>query len=52
LGKQVDESLLARIAKLVQKQTSPVRTTLVQANYRRQVAAVTAQRLVKELSAL
>jgi 4-hydroxybenzoyl-CoA reductase subunit beta len=52
VGKQVDESLLARISKLVQKQASPVRTTLVQANYRRQVAAVTAQRLVKELAAL
>jgi 4-hydroxybenzoyl-CoA reductase subunit beta len=52
LGKQVDEALLARISKLVQKQTSPVRTTLAQANYRRQVAAVTAQRLVKELAAL
>lgn len=52
VGKQVDEALLARISKLVQKQTSPVRTTLVHANYRRQVAAVTAQRLVKELAAL
>lgn len=52
VGKQVDEALLARISKLVQKQTSPVRTTLAQANYRRQVAAVTAQRLVKELAAV
>lgn len=50
-GKQVDDSVLAKIGKLVQKQASPVRTTLAQANYRRQVAAVTAQRLVKELAA-
>ncbi|OGA73780.1 MAG: hypothetical protein A3G81_28395 [Betaproteobacteria bacterium RIFCSPLOWO2_12_FULL_65_14] len=52
VGKQIDESLLARLSKLVQKQAGPVRTTLAQANYRRQVAAVTAQRLVKELAAL
>jgi len=52
VGKQVDDALLAKIGKLVQKQASPVRTTLAQANYRRQVAAVTAQRLVKELAAL
>jgi 4-hydroxybenzoyl-CoA reductase subunit beta len=52
IGKQLDKSLLGRIGKLVQKQASPVRTTLAQANYRRQVAAVTAQRLVKELAAL
>ncbi len=52
VGRQVDDALLGKIGKLVQKQASPVRTTLAQANYRRQVAAVTAQRLVKELAAL
>lgn len=51
VGAAVDEASLARIGKLVQKQAGPVRTTLTQANYRRQVAAVTAQRLVKELAA-
>ncbi|HEX6268433.1 MAG TPA: 4-hydroxybenzoyl-CoA reductase subunit beta [Burkholderiales bacterium] len=51
VGHAVNEASLARIGKLVQKQASPVRTTLTEANYRRQVAAVTAQRLVKELAA-
>jgi hypothetical protein len=35
----------------VQKQVSPMRTTVTQSNYRRQVAAVLAQRLLRELSA-
>lgn len=46
IGKPLD---VAHIGKLVQKQASPVRTTLAQPGYRRQVAAVTAQRLAREL---
>lgn len=48
--KSVDESLFARLAKLVQRQVSPMRTTVVASNYRRQVATVLAQRLVRELA--
>ncbi len=51
LGRAVDDALLAALGKLVQKQVSPMRTTVTQSNYRRQVAAVTAQRLLKELAA-
>ncbi|HEX7272527.1 MAG TPA: 4-hydroxybenzoyl-CoA reductase subunit beta [Casimicrobiaceae bacterium] len=51
LGRPVDAETLAVIGKLVQKQASPMRTTVTQANYRRQVAAVIAQRLVRELTA-
>jgi 4-hydroxybenzoyl-CoA reductase subunit beta len=47
VGKPLD---LERIGKLVQKEASPVRTTLTQPSYRRSVAAVTAQRLVRALS--
>jgi hypothetical protein len=39
------------VGKLVQHQVRPLRTTVTAANYRRQVAAVLAQRLVRELSA-
>ena len=41
---------LAKLGKLVQKQVSPMRTTVTHSNYRRQVAAVLAQRLVRELA--
>ena len=41
--------LLAALRKLVQKQVSPMRTTVTNADYRRQVAAALAQRLVREL---
>lgn len=51
LGQPINEALLQRVGKLVQKQASPVRTTLAAPNYRRQVAASLAQRLVQELSA-
>jgi 4-hydroxybenzoyl-CoA reductase subunit beta len=51
LGQEVSEALLAQIGKLVQKQVSPVRTTLTAPNYRRQVAAAVTQRLVRELAA-
>jgi 4-hydroxybenzoyl-CoA reductase subunit beta len=51
LGRRVDADALSALAKLVQKQVSPMRTTVTQSNYRRQVAAVLAQRLVRELAA-
>jgi len=50
-GQPLDETALAAIGKLVQKQVSPMRTTVTTANYRRQVAAVMAHRLVRELAA-
>jgi 4-hydroxybenzoyl-CoA reductase subunit beta len=50
LGREVDAGTLALLGKLVQKQVSPMRTTVTQSNYRRQVAAVLAQRLVRDLS--
>ena len=50
LGRPVDADTLLSLAKLVQKQVSPMRTTATQSNYRRQVAAVLVQRLVRELS--
>jgi 4-hydroxybenzoyl-CoA reductase subunit beta len=50
LGRPVDAVTLLGLGKLVQKQVSPMRTTAVQSNYRRQVAAVLAQRLVRDLA--
>ena len=50
LGRPVDDAMLSSLGKLVQKQASPMRTTVTQPNYRRQVAAVLAQRLVRELA--
>ena len=50
LGRAVGADTLSALAKLVQKQVSPMRTTVTQSNYRRQVAAVLAQRLVRELA--
>jgi 4-hydroxybenzoyl-CoA reductase subunit beta len=49
VGKPLDDALLAELAKRVRKQASPMRTTVTQSNYRRQVAAVLAQRLLCEL---
>ena len=40
VGRAVDDTLLAELGKLVQKQVSPMRTTVTQSNWRRQVAAV------------
>jgi 4-hydroxybenzoyl-CoA reductase beta subunit len=51
LGQPVDDKALSALGKLVQKQVSPMRTTVTQSNYRRQVAAVLAQRLLRELVA-
>jgi 4-hydroxybenzoyl-CoA reductase subunit beta len=51
IGQRVDDPLLGALGKLVQKQVSPMRSTVTQSNYRRQVASVLAQRLVKDLAA-
>ena len=50
LGRPVVADTLTALAKLVQKQVSPMRTTVTQSNYRRQVAAALAQRLMRELA--
>ena len=50
LGRAVGADTLSALAKLVQQQVSPMRTTVTQSNYRRQVAAVLARRLVRELA--
>lgn len=49
-GCAVDEALVADLGKAVQRQVTPMRTTVTSANWRRQVAAVHAQRLVRELA--
>ncbi|HEX8012081.1 MAG TPA: 4-hydroxybenzoyl-CoA reductase subunit beta [Casimicrobiaceae bacterium] len=51
LGRPIADDALNALGKLVQKQVSPMRTTVTHSNYRRQVAAVLAQRLVRELGA-
>jgi 4-hydroxybenzoyl-CoA reductase subunit beta len=50
VGRPIDDQTLGVLGKLVQKQVSPMRTTVTQSNYRRQVAAVLVQRLVRELA--
>lgn len=50
LGKPPEEAAAA-LGKLVQKQASPMRTTVTPSNYRRLVAATLAQRLLRELAA-
>lgn len=50
VGRAVDDMFLAELGKAVQKQVSPMRTTVTQSNWRRQVASVEAQRLVRELA--
>jgi 4-hydroxybenzoyl-CoA reductase subunit beta len=49
-GEPVTDEMLSKLGKLVQKQVSPMRTTATHSNYRRQVASVLAQRLVRELA--
>ena len=49
-GQPADEALIARVGKLVQQQVSPMRSTVTPSNYRRQVAAATTQRLLRELA--
>ncbi len=50
VGREIDDQTLASLGKRVQKQASPMRTTATASNYRRQVASVLAQRLLRELS--
>ncbi|HKU86644.1 MAG TPA: 4-hydroxybenzoyl-CoA reductase subunit beta [Casimicrobiaceae bacterium] len=50
IGRAVDAETLAAVGKLVAKQVSPMRTTATASNYRRQVASVLAQRLLRELA--
>ena len=52
VGRQVDDAMLVQLGKLVAKQVSPMRSTVTAANYRRQVASVLAQRLLRELAGL
>ncbi len=51
LGRPVDDQAIVTVGKLVQKQVSPMRTTVTPSNYRRQVASVLARRLLRELCA-
>jgi 4-hydroxybenzoyl-CoA reductase subunit beta len=51
-GKPVNDETLAALGKLVQKQVSPMRSTVTASNYRRQVATVLAQRLLSELAGI
>ena len=48
-GSAFDDAALDRLEKLVQKQVSPMRTTLIASQYRRRVAASLARKLVPEL---
>jgi 4-hydroxybenzoyl-CoA reductase subunit beta len=49
VDRPLDDDALKRVGKLVQQQTSPMRSTVTPSNYRRQVASVLAQRLLREL---
>lgn len=51
LGRPLDAAALQEIGKLVQKQASPMRTTLAPAHYRRRVASALACRLAERLYA-
>jgi 4-hydroxybenzoyl-CoA reductase subunit beta len=51
-GATVDETLLAVLGKRVNRQISPVRTTATSAYYRRRVAIVLAQRLLRQLASV
>jgi 4-hydroxybenzoyl-CoA reductase subunit beta len=48
-GAPLDEAALKTLDRLVQKQVSPMRTTMLPAHYRRRVAAALARRLVTQL---
>jgi 4-hydroxybenzoyl-CoA reductase subunit beta len=50
VGHEVDAQAEAALGKLVAKQVSPMRTTATASNYRRQVAAALARRLLRELA--
>jgi 4-hydroxybenzoyl-CoA reductase subunit beta len=49
-GAEVDDALLAALGKRINRQISPVRTTVSSAYYRRRVAIVLAQRLLRQLA--
>lgn len=49
-GGPVDTALLKTLGRLVGRQASPMRTTAMASNYRRQVASALAQRLLRELA--
>ena len=51
LGRPVDDAALAALGKLVAKQVSPMRTTIIASNHRRLVASAIAQRLLRDLAA-
>jgi 4-hydroxybenzoyl-CoA reductase subunit beta len=51
LGRPVDATLEAALGKLIARQATPMRTTATASHYRRQVAAVLARRLLRELAA-
>ncbi len=50
LGHTPDAATIIALGKLVQKQASPMRTTITASNYRRQVAVALARRLLGELA--
>ena len=50
LGGTVDAGLLGALARLIARQTSPMRTTATPSNYRRRVASVLAGRLLQSLA--
>jgi 4-hydroxybenzoyl-CoA reductase subunit beta len=49
-GRHVDAELLTQLGKNVQKQVSPMRSTVTPSNYRRLAAAALAQRLLRDLA--
>jgi 4-hydroxybenzoyl-CoA reductase subunit beta len=51
LGRPLDAVVLQRLDRLVQKQVQPMRTTLLQSNYRRVAAGALARRLTARLAA-
>lgn len=52
VGRPADDAALQRLDRLVQKQVSPMRTTMLPAHYRRRVAAALARRLLRQLAGL
>lgn len=49
-GRPVDDALLEDLARAVRRQVTPMRTTLAQPHWRREVAAAEARRLVRALA--
>ncbi len=50
IGRRVDAEMLEQLGKLVQKQVSPMRSTVTPSHYRRLAAAALVQGLVRELA--